>query len=252
MRRVLRLLLTMAALARRALGEFLGTALLLVAVVGSGIMASRLTPDVGLRLLINAAATAGALAAIILAFSPVSGAHLNPLVSVADRRFGGITTPELGVAVSAQVAGACAGVVVANLMFGLAAVNLSTRVRTGGGIWLGEVVATFGLLVVIFALARSGRSSATPWAVAAYIGGAYFFTSSTGFANPAVTVARTLSNSFAGIAPRSTPAFVVMEVVGLGLALAALAVLFPAATPSEAPDPAQAPAATAPTGEVSR
>jgi glycerol uptake facilitator-like aquaporin len=234
-RRLLRLSVT--PLVRRGLGELLGTAMLLCAVVGSGIMASRLTSDVGLQLLINAVATAAALVAIILVFAPVSGAHLNPVVSLADRWFGGVTSPELGVAVTAQLAGACLGVVTANLMFGLPAVNVSTKVRTGGGIWLGEVVATFGLLLVVFALARTGRSHLAPFAVGAYIGAAYFFTSSTSFANPAVTVARTLSDSFAGIAPRSAPMFVAMELVGLVVAVGAVAVLF--ATPTR-PDPAAA------------
>ena len=216
-----------AELGRRALAEFVGTAFLLATVIGSGIMATNLTPDVGLELLINAAATAAALIALILAFGPVSGAHFNPAVTLADRWFGGVTTRTAGVYVGAQVAGAMTGAIVANLMFDLPAIDLSTRVRTGGPIWLGEVVATVGLLLVIFGVVRSGRTSAAPFAVGAYIGAAYFFTSSTSFANPAVTVARTLSDTFAGIAPRSAPAFVLFQCVGLVVAVALATVLFP-------------------------
>lgn len=215
-------------MARRALAELLGTALLLVAVVGSGIAAERLSPgDTGLQLLENAAATAAALVAIILAVGAVSGAHLNPAVTVVDRLLGGIDTRTAGVYVVAQVVGAGMGSVVANLMFDLPAVDWSTTERSGGGLWLGEVVATLGLLVVVFGTVRSGRSGAVPFAVGAYIGGAYFFTSSTSFANPAVTVARTLSDTFAGIDPSSVPAFVVAQLAGGVLALPVLAVLYP-------------------------
>ena len=196
--------------------------------VGSGIAAQRLSPgNLGLQLLENAAATAGALAALILALGPVSGAHLNPVVTLADRVFGGLGTTDLAGYVAAQVAGAGVGAVLANLMFQLSAVEWSTRTRSSGALWLGEVVATFGLVLVVFSVARSGRSSAAPFAVAAYIGGAYFFTSSTSFANPAVTIGRTLSNSFAGIRPSSAPAFVVAQLVGAGIAVAAVRVLYP-------------------------
>jgi arsenate reductase len=157
----------------------------------------------------------------------VSGAHFNPVVTLADRFFGGVRTSEAGVYIGAQVVGACVGVMVANLMFGLAAVNVSTKVRTGGDLWLGEVVATLGLLLVIFGVVRSGRSNAAPFAVGAYITAAYFFTSSTSFANPAVTIARTLSNTFAGIAPRSAPAFIGMQLIGMVIAIGAIAVLYP-------------------------
>jgi arsenate reductase len=214
-------------LARRALAEALGTAFLLATVIGSGIMATRLTGDVGLQLLINSVATGAALVALILAFGPVSGAHFNPVVTLADRFFGGVRTSEAGVYIGAQLVGACIGVMVANLMFGLAAVNVSTKVRTGGGVWLGEVVATLGLLLVIFGVVRSGRSNAAPFAVGAYITAAYFFTSSTSFANPAVTIARTLSDTFAGIAPRSAPAFIGMQLIGMVVAVGAIAVLYP-------------------------
>jgi glycerol uptake facilitator-like aquaporin len=215
-------------LVRRLLAEFLGTGLLVVAVVGSGIAAARLSPgDAGLELFENAAATAGALVALILAFGPVSGAHFNPVVTLADRHFGGITTGRSVAYIGAQVVGGVCGALVANTMFGLAVFEVSTKTRTGGGQWLGEVVATFGLLLTIFAVVRSGRRSVVPFAVAAYIGGAYFFTSSTSFANPAVTIARTLSNTFAGIRPSSVPGFVIAQLGGLVLAVAAIIVLYP-------------------------
>jgi len=169
----------MSILARRLLAEFIGTGLLVMAVVGSGIAASRLSPgDVGLELLENAAATAAALVAIILALGPVSGAHLNPVVTLADRFFGGLGSMEAGGYIAAQIVGGAAGAVVANLMFSLPAIQASTKARSSGALWLAEVLATFGLLLVIFGVVRSGRSSAAPFAVGAYIGGAYFFTSS--------------------------------------------------------------------------
>jgi glycerol uptake facilitator-like aquaporin len=214
---------------RRLLGEFVGTALLVTAVLGSGIMASRLSPnDIGLQLFENAAATAAALVAIILAIGPVSGAHLNPVVTLADRVFGGLTNGEAAGYIGAQLAGGATGAVVANLMFSLPAVELSTRVRSSGGLWFAEAVATFGLLVVIFGVVRSGRASAAPFAVGAYIGGAYFFTASTSFANPAVTAARTLSNTFAGIGPASVPPYVLAQLAGAGLAVLVIRVLYPA------------------------
>ena len=214
-------------LARKALAEFIGTALLLVAVVGSGIAAQRLSPhDTGLELFENAAATAAALVAIILAVGPVSGAHLNPVVSLADRFFGGLPTREVAPYIGAQLAGGVTGTVVANLMFSLPAAAWSTKTRSSGGLWLAEAVATFGLLLVIFGVVRSGRSAAAPFAVGAYIGGAYFFTASTSFANPAVTLARTLSDTFAGIKPADAPAFVVAQFVGAAVAVAAIAVLY--------------------------
>ncbi|HET9052424.1 MAG TPA: MIP/aquaporin family protein [Candidatus Dormibacteraeota bacterium] len=220
----------MPAIARRALAELIGTALLLVAVVGSGIAAQRLSPnDGGLELLESAVATGAALVAIILALGSVSGAHLNPLVSVADALLGGLRAREVAWYVGAQLCGAAAGTVVANLMFSLAPVSVSSHGRSGGGLWLGEVVATFGLLLVVFGLARRGRVAEVPFAVGAYITGAYVFTSSTSFANPAVTVARMLSDTFAGIAPSSVPAFVAAQVVGTGLAVGAISVLHPRA-----------------------
>lgn len=215
-------------LARRLLAEGLGTGFLLIAVVGSGIAAQRLSPgDTGLQLFENAAATAAALVALILALGPVSGAHLNPLVTLADRVFGALSTAEAGAYAAAQFAGAAVGVIVANLMFSLPAVAMSTKARSSGGLWLAEVVATFGLLLVIFGVARSCRASVAPFAVGAYIGGAYFFTSSTSFANPAVTAARTLSDTFSGIAPGSVLGFVTAQLVGAILAVVTLRVLYP-------------------------
>jgi len=219
------------ALSRRLFAEALGTALLVAAVIGSGIAASELSPgDVGLQLFENAAATAAALVAIILALGPVSGAHLNPVVTIADRVFGGLTSAEAAAYVGAQLGGGALGAVVANVMFSEPAVELSTHVRSSGALWASEVVATFGLLLVIFGVVRSGRSAAAPFAVGAYIGGAYFFTSSTSFANPAVTLARTLSNTFAGIAPSSVAAFVAAQLVGAALAVGAVRVLYPDVT----------------------
>lgn len=215
-------------LARKATAEGVGTALLVAVVVGSGIFATRLSPDdVGLQLLENSTATAGGLIALILAFGSVSGAHFNPVVSLADRILGGLTTRELLAYVPAQIAGAGAGAVVANLMFDLDAVTLSTHERSTSGLLLGEVVATFGLLTVIFGVVRAGRTAAAPFAVAGYIAAAYWFTSSTSFANPAVTIGRTLSDTFAGIKPSSAPGFIAAQLVGGLLAVALARFLFP-------------------------
>ncbi|GGM01212.1 aquaporin [Micromonospora yangpuensis] len=220
-------------LARRASAEFTGTALLVTAVVGAGIAAARLSPtDVGLQLLENAVATALALGALILMFGPVSGAHFNPVVSAVDwwlgRRLGtGLTPRDLAGYVCAQVTGAVAGAVLAALMFGLPPVTWSRTDRTGGNLWLAEVVATAGLVVLVFALARSGRTTAAPAAVGAYIGAAYWFTSSTSFANPAVTIGRAFTDTFAGIAPASVPGFLAAQLVGALVAVAALAAWYP-------------------------
>lgn len=217
-----------AALLRKVVAEALGTALLLVAVVGSGIAAQRLSPGTpGLELFENAVATGCALAVIILALGPVSGAHLNPVVSLVDAALGGLDRRQLGAYIAAQMGGAVIGVVVANLMFSLAPVTMSQHARVGPGLWLGEVVATFGLLLVIFGVARSGRSAVVPFAVGAYITGAYFFTSSTSFANPAVTVARMLSNTFAGISPGSVAPFIAAELCGGAIAWLAIRYLHP-------------------------
>ncbi|MBM0236976.1 aquaporin family protein [Micromonospora sp. ATA32] len=221
------------ALRRHLLAEFTGTALLVTAVVGSGIMATTLSPDdVGLQLLENSIATALALGALILIFGPVSGAHFNPVVSAADwflgRRAGtGITARDLGGYVVAQVLGAIAGSVLANLMFDLAAVDFSGKDRAAGHLWLGEVVATTGLILLVFALARSGRAPVAPAAVGAYIGAAYWFTSSTSFANPAVTIGRGFTDTFAGIAPASIPGFVIAQLVGLAVGTGLLLALYP-------------------------
>ncbi|WP_435208542.1 aquaporin [Micromonospora sp. bgisy143] len=220
-------------LARRASAEFAGTALLVAAVVGSGIAAARLSPgDVGLQLLENAVATAFALGALILIFGPVSGAHLNPVVSAVDwwlgRRAGtGLTGTDLAAYTVAQITGAIAGAVLANLMFDLPAATWSATDRAGGNLWLAEVVATAGLVVLVFALARSGRTASAPAAVGAYIGAAYWFTSSTSFANPAVTIGRAFTDTFAGIAPTSVPGFVAAQLVGGLVGVAALAAWYP-------------------------
>jgi glycerol uptake facilitator-like aquaporin len=221
------------ALWRRLLAEFVGTALLVTAVVGSGIMATTLSPhDVGLQLLENSVATAFALGALILTFGPVSGAHFNPVVSAADwflgRRTGtGLRSADLAGYVVAQVLGAIAGSILANLMFARQAVTMSTKDRSAGHLWLGEVVATTGLLLLIFALARSGRAAVAPAAVGAYIGAAYWFTSSTSFANPAVTIGRAFTDTFAGIAPASVPGFVIAQVIGLLAGVGLLLALYP-------------------------
>ena len=216
------------ALIRRLVAETIGTALLIIAVVGSGIMASRLSPtDVGLQLLENAAATAGALIGLILMFGAVSGAHFNPAVTLVDRLFGTITTKDTVLYVIAQTVGGCFGAVIANIMFELDPINLSTKTRSSGALWLSEVIATIGLLLIIHGCVRTGRAAAVPFAVGLWIGGAYWFTSSTSFANPAVTVARTLSDSFAGIKPSSVPMFVVMQLIGAGLAFALIRFLYP-------------------------
>jgi arsenate reductase len=215
-------------LARRLVAEALGTALLIIAVIGSGIMASRLSPsDVGLQLLENAAATAGALIGLILMFGAVSGAHFNPIVTLVDRLFGTISTREAGLYAIAQTIGGCVGAVMANLMFSLPAINISTHTRSSGALWLSEVVATIGLLLVIHGCVRSGRADAVPFAVGVWIGGAYWFTSSTSFANPAVTVARMLSNTFAGIRPSSAPMFIVMQLLGGVVAYGLIRFIYP-------------------------
>ena len=193
-------------LTRRASAEAVGTALLVAVVVGSGIAAQRLSPsDTGIQLLENAVATGAALVALILAIGPISGAHFNPVVTLADRVLGGTSTREAGVYIVAQVVGGCVGAIVANLMFDLSAVSLSTHQRSASGLLLGEFVATFGLLVVILGVVRAGRAQTAAFAVGGYITAAYWFTSSTSFANPAVTIARTLSNTFAGIKPSAHP-----------------------------------------------
>jgi len=211
-------------LVRRATAELVGTAFLVAAVVGSGIAAQRLSPDdTGLQLLENSIATGAVLVALILALQPVS-ASFNPIVTVIERALGRIDTTTTGVLVVAQVAGGLVGVVVANLMFDLDAVSVSTHERGGSGQLLGEVVATIGLVLVVFGTLRSPRIETVAFAVGGYIAAAYWFTSSTSFANPAVTIARMFSDTFAGIDPASVPAFVLMQIIG-GVLGAALVVL---------------------------
>jgi glycerol uptake facilitator-like aquaporin len=225
------------ALARRLLAEFLGSAFLAAVVIGSGIAAQHLSPnDVGVELFENAAATAGGLFAIILMFGPVSGGHFNPVVSFVDAAFGGISGREAVAYLPAQVAGCVAGAIVANGMFAQAAITVSTHHRASPAHLLAEVVATSGLMLVIFALARTRRTTTTPAAVGAYIGAAYFFTSSTSFANPAITVGRTFSNTFAGIAPSSGPGFIAAQAIGGGLAILAIRALYPRLSPAAAAD----------------
>jgi glycerol uptake facilitator-like aquaporin len=222
-------------LPRRLLAEFLGSAFLAATVIGSGIAAAQLSPgDVGLQLFENAAATAAGLFTIILMFGPVSGAHFNPVVSLVDASFGGLRRREAFAYIPAQVAGCIAGAVTANAMFALSAISISDKHRASEAHLLGEVVATLGLLLVIFSLARTRRGSMAPAAVGAYIGAAYFFTSSTSFANPAISVGRMFSDTFAGIAPASVPAFVVAQLVGGVVAIGVLRVLYPDITPDEA------------------
>jgi arsenate reductase len=218
------------------------------AVVGSGIAAQRLSPnDTGLQLLENAVATGAALVAVILAVGAVSGAHLNPVVSAVDAAFGGLRRAELAAYVAAQIAGGILGAIVANLMFSLDAVSISRHTRGGGGLWFSEAVATFGLLLVVFGIARAKRAAVAPFAVGAYITGAYFFTSSTSFANPAVTVSRMLSDTFAGIAPGSVAAFVAAQLAGGAVAYLVVRLLWPdaAATAAEVVVPHDAAAAAA-------
>ncbi len=222
-------------LARRLTAELLGSALLAAVVIGSGIAAKRLSPsDVGLELFENAAATGAGLYALILMFAPVSGAHFNPVVSFVDAAFGGVPWRTATAYLPAQVIGCASGAVLANVMFSLPALSISTHHRATGGHFVSEIVATAGLVLVIFALARTGRSERAPAAVGAYIGAAYFFTSSTSFANPAITVGRIFSNTFAGVAPSSAPAFVGAQVIGGLTGFALVKVLYPGFTPAEA------------------
>jgi len=226
-----------APLSRRLFAEFLGSAFLTATVIGSGIAAASLSSgDTGLQLLENAAATAAGLFTFILMFGPVSGAHFNPVVSLVDATFGGLRWRYAAAYVPAQVGGCIAGAVLANAMFALSAISISTHHRASPAHLLAEVVATVGLLLVIFSLARTRRGELAPAAVGAYIGAAYFFTSSTSFANPAIDVGRTFSDTFAGIAPASVPAFVLAQLVGAGLAVGVIRVLYPNLTPAEAKD----------------
>ncbi len=213
-------------MSRKLLADAIGTGLLIVAVIGSGIMAERLTDIVALQLLCNAIATGGALVALILIFAPVSGASFNPVVGIVGIFTGEATIRDTALYALAQTVGGCIGAVIANLMFDLDAINISEKVRSGSGVLFSEVVATVGLLVVIYGSIRAQRANLVPFTVAAWITGAYFFTSSTSLANPAVTVARSLSNTFAGIAPESVPMFVLMQLIGAMLAVAMIKFVF--------------------------
>ncbi|MGW9114455.1 MIP/aquaporin family protein [Microbacterium sp. NPDC055683] len=221
-------------LLRRATAEFLGTGLLVTVVVGSGIAAQRLSPhDAGVQLLENSLTTALGLSVLILMLGPVSGAHFNPVVSLADwlrgRRSGaGLPLRDLTLYLAAQILGGIAGTLLAGVMFDTAPA-LSGHDRATGGHLVGEVVATAGLVLLIFALARAERGSTAAAAVGAYIGAAYWFTSSTSFANPAVTIARMFTDTFAGIAPASVVPFILAQLVGAALGLALLRVLYPTA-----------------------
>ena len=219
-------------LSRRLLAEFLGTGLLVTVVVGSGIAAQQLSPnDVGIQLFENSTATAFGLAVLILLFGPVSGGHFNPVVSLADwflgRRTGeGLSLPDVGVYTVAQILGGVAGALLANVMFDVGA-GFSTKHRVSEGHLIGEVVATSILIALIFALVGTGRGAIAAPAVGAYIGAAYWFTSSTSFANPAVTLGRMFSDTFAGIAPASAPAFIGMQLIGLIVGVAIILALYP-------------------------
>jgi glycerol uptake facilitator-like aquaporin len=224
-------------LSRRLLAELLGSAFLAAVVIGSGIAAQQLSPgDIGLELFENAAATATGLFTIILMFGPVSGGHFNPVVSLVDASFGGLSWRDALAYIPAQITGCILGAVAANGMFALPLVTISTKHRATGAHFFSEIIATLGLLLVIFSLARTKRGAAAPAAVGAYIGAAYFFTSSTSFANPAITIGRMLSNTFAGIAPSSVPTFVAAQLVGGAVAIAVIRALYPDVTPEEAAD----------------
>jgi glycerol uptake facilitator-like aquaporin len=209
-------------LRKKFLGEFIGTALLVATVVGSGAMAQFLTQDVGVQLLINTVATIFMLALLIYIFAGISGSHFNPLVSLAEFFHKRLNGQELLLYILAQFAGGVLGTVIANIMFGRQAIVASAFIRSGRGIWLGEIVATAGLLMLIHLLGSQKKSDAAPLVVAGWIGAAYFFTSSTSFANPAVTFARAWTDTFSGIAPQSVPLFIVFQTVGaiLGVAIA--------------------------------
>ncbi len=227
--------MTAAPLGRRLLAEYLGSAFLTATVIGSGIAAAQLSPgDVGLQLFENAAATAAGLFTFILMFGPVSGAHFNPVVSLVDARFGGLSWRLALSYIPAQILGCISGAIAANVMFALSAISISTHHRATPAHFFAEIIATLGLLLVIFSLARTRRGNLAPAAVGAYIGAAYFFTSSTSFANPAIDIGRMFSDTFAGIAPASVPAFIVAQLLAGVVAVGLIHVLYPDLTPDEA------------------
>jgi len=221
---------TSATLARRTFGEFVGSALLSLIVIGSGIAAASLSPtDTGLQLLENALATALGLAGIILIFGPLSGAHFNPVISLVDAATSGRPWRDTLAYVPAQTLGCIAGAVLANFIFGLQPLTVSSTERLTTPTFVSEIVATACLVLVVFSLVRTGRAHLAPAAVGAWIGGAYFFTSSTSFANPAITVGRMFSDTFAGIAPNSAPGFLAAQLIGGALGLLIVRVLYPLA-----------------------
>jgi glycerol uptake facilitator-like aquaporin len=222
-------------LRRRLLAELLGSTFLAALVIGSGIAAETLSPgNIGLQLFENAAATAAGLFAIILMFGPVSGGHFNPVISLVDASFGGISWRDALAYIPAQVSGCVLGAITANVMFEAAAVSISTHHRASPAHLFSEAIATLGLVLVVFSLARTKRRAAAPAAVGAYIGAAYFFTSSASFANPAITIGRVFSDTFAGIAPASMPSFIAAQLVGGAVAILAIRSLYPELTPAEA------------------
>jgi glycerol uptake facilitator-like aquaporin len=222
-------------LGRRLFAEFLGSAFLGAVVIGSGITAAELSGgDVGLELFENAAATAAGLFTIILMFGPVSGGHFNPVISLVDASFGGLRWRDALAYLPAQVAGCITGAITANVMFAQTAITISTKHRASPSHLFAEIIATLGLVLVIFALARTKRGNVAPAAVGAYIGAAYFFTSSTSFANPAIGIGRMFSNTFAGIAPASVPGFAAAQLVGGIAAIVVLRTLYPHVTPDQA------------------
>ncbi len=243
-------------LARRASAEFLGTCVLVATVVGSGIMGALLSDNLAVTLLINAVATVAVLGVLIWAFGPISGAHFNPVVSGVAMARREMPVGEGGLYIVVQVAGACAGAMLANVMFDLPAIETSQRLRSGGGIWLGEIVATAGLLLVIGALTRTGRGHLGPALVPAWIGAAYFFTSSTSFANPAVTIGRSLTDTFAGIAPASVPLFIVFQIIGAAIGALLTEYFYPrrgvTPEPLDLPDPVHHGPHESPSEESSR
>jgi glycerol uptake facilitator-like aquaporin len=228
----------MASRSRRLLAEFLGTVLLAAVVVGSGIAAQTLSPgQLGLELAENAIATALGLGVIVLVLSPISGAHLNPIISLIDSLLGRRSWTDAITYIPVQILGCIAGTILANVMFGRAAVTISATDRSSPGQFLGEVVATAGLVLIVFLLARQGHERFAPAAVGAYIGAAYFFTSSTSFANPAITVGRMFTNSFAGVAPNCVLEFIGAQLIGgaVGYVLVRLLTTTPATATTEGP-----------------